>query len=71
MLREDIVAREAIERDAEKKRAQSGINDHFSTMKPEDKPVQYTDEVFKDTAIQWLIETNQVRSSTRPGAHLD
>jgi len=39
---------------------QSQVNEHFNVAKPEDKPKAYTDEIFKEAAIQWLIETNQV-----------
>ena len=35
------------------------VNDHFMVIPEEEKPT-YTDEVFKEAAIQWLIETDQV-----------
>jgi len=39
---------------------QSQVNEHFKVAKPEDKPKAYTDEIFKEAAIWWLIKTNQV-----------
>jgi len=58
MLPDDAKARrsEALEN----VRQQTQLSDHFRTIKPEDKPEPYSDELFKDAAIQWLIETDQV-----------
>lgn len=42
-----------------KEQLQTQINDHFQPVDPEDKPVPYSDGLFKDAAIQWLIETDQ------------
>jgi hypothetical protein len=39
---------------------QSAVDDHFKPATPEDKPTPYSDELFKEAAIEWLIETNQV-----------
>jgi hypothetical protein len=39
---------------------QSAVEDHFKPATPEDKPIPYSDELFKEAAIEWLIETNQV-----------
>jgi hypothetical protein len=39
---------------------QTQVNDHFSKTQPEDKPPPYTDELFKEAAIEWLIQTDQV-----------
>lgn len=39
---------------------QTQDNDHFHQVNPKDKPVLYSDELFKEAAIQWLIKTNQV-----------
>lgn len=39
---------------------QTSVDDHFKKAAPEDKPTPYTDELFKEAAIEWLIETNQV-----------
>ena len=36
------------------------LNDHFTVIPEEEKPTPYTGEVFKEAAIQWLIETDQV-----------
>ena len=39
---------------------QSAVDDHFEAALPKAKPVPYTDELFHEAAIEWLIETNQV-----------
>ena len=39
---------------------QSQVVDHFAHIKPEDRPVPFSDGLFKDAAIRWLIETDQV-----------
>jgi hypothetical protein len=39
---------------------QTQVDDHFRQVKPEEKPVPYSDELFKEAVIQWLIETDQV-----------
>jgi hypothetical protein len=39
---------------------QSQINDHFVHVDLEDRPVPFSDGLFKDAAVQWLIETDQV-----------
>ena len=39
---------------------QTLVEDHYKIQKPEDKPVPYSDERFRDAAIQWLVETDQV-----------
>ena len=57
MLPEDSKAR----RDAAaEKLKQSQVDDHFTVIPEEEKPMPYTDEFFKEAAIQWLIETDQV-----------
>ena len=57
MLPEDSTAR----RDAAaEKLKQLQVDDHFMVIPEEEKPTPYTDEVFKEAAIQWLIETDQV-----------
>ena len=55
MLPEDAKARckEALEKAME----QTQVDKHF---RPNNKPVHYMDEVFKEATIQWLIETDQV-----------
>jgi hypothetical protein len=58
MLPKDSSARRAAERDSLK---QTDVGDHFSVQKPNEKPIIYSDELFKEAAIQWLIETDQVR----------
>jgi len=39
---------------------QANITDHFAEAKPEERVPLYTDEIFKEAAIQWLVETDQV-----------
>jgi len=39
---------------------QSAVDEHFKPVAPEDKPITYSDDIFKEAAIEWLIETNQV-----------
>ena len=58
MLPDDAKARhqEVLERALE----QTQVDDHFRPVKPEDKPEPYSDDVLKEVAIQWLIETDQV-----------
>ena len=58
MLPEDSKARcqEALENLMQ----QTQVDEHFNSVNPNDKPVPYTDDVFKEAAIQWLIETDQV-----------
>ncbi|KAI0282709.1 hypothetical protein BC826DRAFT_921438, partial [Russula brevipes] len=38
---------------------QSQVDDHFVHVKPEDRPAPFSDALFEDAAIQWLIETDQ------------
>jgi hypothetical protein len=43
--------------------AQQGrVDEHFEIIKPSDKPIPYSDSIFRDVAIQWLIQTDQVCS---------
>ena len=39
---------------------QTNVNDHFKPAPKEEKPEPYSDDLFKQAAIEWLIETNQV-----------
>lgn len=58
MLPEDTKARKA---QIKEKLEQTHVNDHFAKAPPENKPEPYSDELFKEAAIQWLVETDQVR----------
>jgi hypothetical protein len=40
--------------------ASSEVDDHFMVIPEEEKPTPYSDEVFKEVPIHWLIETDQV-----------
>ena len=42
---------------------QTNVNDHFKPAPKEEKPEPFSDELFKEAAIEWLIETNQVRTN--------
>jgi uncharacterized protein YecT (DUF1311 family) len=57
MLPDDTKARRA---DLHKKFQQTQLNEHFNAATPEDHPEPYSDALFKEAAIQWLIETDQV-----------
>jgi hypothetical protein len=57
MLPEDTKER----REALQSLQQSAVDEHFKAVAPEDKLIAYSDEVFKEATIEWLIETNQVR----------
>ena len=57
MIPEDMKARRS---EAAVKMEQTQVDDHFHPVGPEDKPMPYSDVAFKDAAIQWLIETDQV-----------
>lgn len=58
MLPDDTKARRAATLEAILHQTQ--VNGHFKVAAPEDKPEPYSDQLFKDAAIQWLIETDQV-----------
>ena len=58
MLPEDTEARHKAV--AEKLLKQTSVNEHFKPAAPVEKPQPYSDELFKEAAIEWLIETNQV-----------
>jgi hypothetical protein len=58
MLPEDTEARRKAL--AENLLRQSSVNDHFKPALLVDKPQPYSDQLFKEAAIEWLIATNQV-----------
>ena len=56
MIPKDVKARcEAAITNAQQ---QTQAEDHFYCINPEDKPTPYTDEILKEGAIQWLVETD-------------
>lgn len=57
MLPEDTKSRKA---EVNEKLRQTQVNDHFEKIQPESKPEPYSDELFKEAAIQWLVGTDQV-----------
>jgi trans-aconitate methyltransferase len=57
MLPEDTKSRKA---QINEKLQQTQVNDHFAKAQPENKPEPYSDELFKEAALQWLVETDQV-----------
>jgi hypothetical protein len=40
--------------------SQTLVEDHYMVQKLGNKPITYSDELFKEVAIQWLVETDQV-----------
>ena len=60
MLPEDSKARHA--QILEENLRQTNVNDHFKPAPKEEKPEPFSDELFKQAAIEWLVETNQVRT---------
>jgi hypothetical protein len=60
MLPEDSAARKLDEASATSKLQQGRVDQHFETVKPEDKPIPYSDAIFQEAAIEWLIQTDQV-----------
>lgn len=58
MLKNDVEARKKqVQASAE----QSFIDDHAVPIVPKERAVPYSDELFEQAAIEWLIETDQVR----------
>lgn len=57
MLPEDTKSRKD---EIKEKLQQTQVNDHFKKAPPENKPEPYSDELFEQAAIQWLVETDQV-----------
>ena len=60
MLPDDSAARKLNRASAASKLQQGQVDQHFETVKPEDKPIPYSDAFFREAAIQWLIQTDQV-----------
>jgi hypothetical protein len=56
-------------KDAKRRREQAvadqqpSISGHLKPRAPNEHVVPYTDELFREAAIEWLIETDQVRYS--------
>ena len=61
MLPKDLAAWKAAEVEATAKLQQGHVDQHFETMKPGDKPIPYSESAFREVAIQWLVQTDQVR----------
>ena len=57
MLPCDSKARRAAQQEL---RSQTLVKDFYEVQKPEEKPIPYSNELFKEDAIQWLVETDQV-----------
>ena len=58
MLPEDTKARRA--QVLEENLRQTNVNDHFKPAPKEAQRDLYTDELFRQASVEWLIETNQV-----------
>jgi hypothetical protein len=63
MLPKDSAARKVAEAEATAKLQQGRVDEHFEPIKPGDKPVPYSDRTFRELAIQWLVQTDQVREN--------
>ena len=63
MLPKDSAAQKIAEAEAATKLQQGRVDEHFEPVKPGDKPVPYSDRTFRELAIQWLVETDQVRDN--------
>lgn len=61
MLPEDSKKRKALALDKSRLSRQSSVTDHFGPEDTDAKPIPYSDSAFKTAAVEWLIETNQVR----------
>ncbi|KIJ12264.1 hypothetical protein PAXINDRAFT_54346, partial [Paxillus involutus ATCC 200175] len=57
MLPTDVKARNAATAVANAK--QSSLNDHVRVIEPGEHVLLYTDKLFREAAIEWLISTNQ------------
>jgi hypothetical protein len=63
MLPKDSAVQKVAEAEATAKLQQGRVDEHFKPMKPGDRPVPYSDRTFQEFAIQWLVETDQVRDN--------
>jgi hypothetical protein len=63
MLPEDSATRKAAALEAASKIQQGRVDEHFETIKPGDRPIPYSESIFREYAIQWLIQTDQVSPS--------
>ncbi|KAF9555179.1 hypothetical protein CPC08DRAFT_643271, partial [Agrocybe pediades] len=64
MLPEDTAARRQKEEDEKKALLQTQVSNHFDVAErrveePVEKVLPYTDTLFRQAAIKWLIQTNQ------------
>ena len=57
MLLEDTKARQV---ELNEKLQQTKVGDHFKPAAPKEKPQPYSDKIFNEAAIQWLIKMDQV-----------
>ena len=60
MLPNDAKRRKDLAKVTAENLRQLAIDEHFKQEAPEDKPILYSDALFQEAAIEWLIETNQV-----------
>ena len=59
MLPKDAKARR--DKVNEKTMEQTQVNNHFKVLKPEDKPAPYSDKLYQEVSIRWLVEMDQVQ----------
>ena len=60
MLPKDSAARKAAEVEAVANLHQGRVDQHFEPIKPGDKPLPYSDSIFREAAIYWIVQTDQV-----------
>jgi len=60
MLPDDAKQRKNLAKATAANLRQPAIDEHFKPEAPEDKPTPYSDALFQEAAVEWLIETNQV-----------
>ena len=58
MLRKDVKAREAAAEKEKAQKTQTTLNPH---LREKETVVKYTDSLFREAALEWLIATDQVR----------
>jgi hypothetical protein len=50
-------------RDAQIRETQSHLDSHLREKPQKERVVPYTDEIFREAAIEWLVSTDQVHTS--------
>ena len=58
MLLKNSAAWKIAEVEATVKLHQGCVNQHFEPIKPGDKPLPYSDSIFREVAIYWIVQTD-------------